>query len=198
MGGPALTYYLTPTEEELFKKYNPDLQRKSLERRAERQQEFDDFVSRLKEYSRSDKPSRSSPVALLLCAHYANFLHRAQYGWCRQRQQIRRGSSSVCRPPRYGKRREFARRHSGERWGCRQTRASEPYMCHEADIIHVSLENITGSSHWRSGVWSNGVLESDYESCISEPRPSYGRHGRVLDSSRAGGLDITQRGLFHC
>lgn len=59
VGGPAFTYYLTPTEEELFKKYNPDLQKKSLERRAERQQEFDDFVTKLKEYSKSDKPSTS-------------------------------------------------------------------------------------------------------------------------------------------
>ncbi|KAF3765105.1 hypothetical protein M406DRAFT_322881, partial [Cryphonectria parasitica EP155] len=58
IGGPALTYYVSPTEEELFKKYNPDLQKKSLERRTERQQEFDVFVSKLKEYSKSDKPSR--------------------------------------------------------------------------------------------------------------------------------------------
>lgn len=64
VGGPALTYYLTPTEEELFKKYNPDLQRKSLERRAERQEEFDHFVTKLKEYSKSDKPSTFCPGVL--------------------------------------------------------------------------------------------------------------------------------------
>jgi hypothetical protein len=46
-----------PTDEELFQKYNPELQKRSLERRVERQQEFDDFVTRLKEYSKSDKPS---------------------------------------------------------------------------------------------------------------------------------------------
>lgn len=57
MGGPALTYWVSPTEEELFKKYNPDLQKKSLANRAERQKEFDDFVGKLKEYSKSDKPS---------------------------------------------------------------------------------------------------------------------------------------------
>ena len=49
--------YLAPTDEELFQKYNPDLQRKSLEKRVERQQEFDDFVNRLKKYSKSSKPS---------------------------------------------------------------------------------------------------------------------------------------------
>lgn len=51
-------YYVSPTEEELFKKYNPDLQKKSLENRNQKQQEFDEFVSKLKEYSKSDKPSK--------------------------------------------------------------------------------------------------------------------------------------------
>lgn len=62
MGGPALTWYLTPTDEELFQKYSPELKKKSLEGRYERQKEFDDFVGKLKEYSKSDKPSKlSSP-----------------------------------------------------------------------------------------------------------------------------------------
>ncbi|KAI0883814.1 CBP4-domain-containing protein [Annulohypoxylon maeteangense] len=56
VGGPAFVLWVQPTEEELFKKYNPDLQKKSLERRYERQKEFDDFVTQLKEYSKSDKP----------------------------------------------------------------------------------------------------------------------------------------------
>ena len=58
VGGPALVRYLQPTDEELFQKYNPELQKRSLERRVERQQEFDDFVTKLKEYSKSDKPSK--------------------------------------------------------------------------------------------------------------------------------------------
>ncbi|KAM4065085.1 CBP4 domain-containing protein [Hirsutella rhossiliensis] len=56
VGGPAFTYYLTPTEDELRARYNPDLRKKSLEKREEREQEFDEFVTRLKEYSKSDKP----------------------------------------------------------------------------------------------------------------------------------------------
>ncbi|KAI1346109.1 CBP4-domain-containing protein [Xylaria sp. FL0043] len=56
VGGPALVMWVQPTDEELFKKYNPELQKKSLERRYEKQKEFDDFVVRLKEYSKSDKP----------------------------------------------------------------------------------------------------------------------------------------------
>ncbi|KAE9380080.1 CBP4-domain-containing protein [Stipitochalara longipes BDJ] len=55
-GGPALIYYVSPTEEELFLKYNPELQKRSLENRAATQQDFDDFVGRLKEYSKSDRP----------------------------------------------------------------------------------------------------------------------------------------------
>jgi hypothetical protein len=56
IGGPALTFWVTPTEEELFLKYNPDLQKRSLQNRFERQQDFDNFVGKLKEYSKSDKP----------------------------------------------------------------------------------------------------------------------------------------------
>ncbi|KAF2404405.1 CBP4-domain-containing protein [Trichodelitschia bisporula] len=56
IGGPAFVIWVSPTEEELVKKYNPDLQRRSRENREQRQQEFDDFVTRLKEYSKSDKP----------------------------------------------------------------------------------------------------------------------------------------------
>ncbi|KAF2083931.1 CBP4-domain-containing protein [Saccharata proteae CBS 121410] len=55
IGGPALVYYVTPTEEELFKRYNPELQKRSLENRIGKQQDFDDFVTRLKDYSKSDK-----------------------------------------------------------------------------------------------------------------------------------------------
>ncbi|KAI0011372.1 CBP4-domain-containing protein [Xylariaceae sp. FL0662B] len=56
VGGPALVIWVQPTDEELFKKYNPELQKKSLARRYERQKEFDDFVVQLKEHSRSNKP----------------------------------------------------------------------------------------------------------------------------------------------
>ncbi|KAI0838165.1 CBP4-domain-containing protein [Hypoxylon sp. FL0890] len=56
VGGPALVMWVQPTDEELFKKYNPELQKKSLERRYEKQKEFDDFVTQLKEYSKSNKP----------------------------------------------------------------------------------------------------------------------------------------------
>lgn len=61
-------YWVSPTEEELFKKYNPDLQKKSLANRQEKQQEFDHFVGKLKEYSKSDKPSEAF-CSSLLCRH---------------------------------------------------------------------------------------------------------------------------------
>ena len=77
IGGPALIYYVMPTEEELFsvrlllhpipsssahdlQRYNPDLQRRSLENRQQKQEDFDQFVTRLKGYSKSDKPSMKS------------------------------------------------------------------------------------------------------------------------------------------
>ncbi|KAF2277619.1 CBP4-domain-containing protein [Westerdykella ornata] len=56
IGGPMLVNYVTPTEEEIFKKYNPELQKRALETREQRQQEFDDFVMKLKEASKSNKP----------------------------------------------------------------------------------------------------------------------------------------------
>ncbi|KAK6607730.1 cbp4 domain-containing protein [Botrytis cinerea] len=58
VGGPALIYYISPTEEELFLKYNPELQKRSLENRVGKQEDFDNFVARLKEYSKSDRPSK--------------------------------------------------------------------------------------------------------------------------------------------
>ncbi|KAF5138213.1 Assembly factor cbp-4 [Metarhizium anisopliae] len=67
---------LTPTEDELRAKYNPDLLKKSIETREERQQEFDDFVTRLKEYSKSDKPrlfwKREGDVTISLGTKRAN------------------------------------------------------------------------------------------------------------------------------
>lgn len=41
-------------------KYNPDLQKRALAQRESRQQDFDDFVTHLKEAARSDKPSKST------------------------------------------------------------------------------------------------------------------------------------------
>lgn len=49
--------WVSPTDEELFQRYSPELKKKSLEGRAAREKEFDDFVGKLKEYSKSDKPS---------------------------------------------------------------------------------------------------------------------------------------------
>ncbi|KAK2761526.1 assembly factor cbp4 [Emmonsiellopsis sp. PD_33] len=55
IGGPALVQYIRPTDEELFKRFNPDLQKRNLETREKRQQDFDNFVTELKEHAKSDK-----------------------------------------------------------------------------------------------------------------------------------------------
>ncbi|KAI4749285.1 hypothetical protein E4T50_00425 [Aureobasidium sp. EXF-12298] len=56
IGGPYLIYYVTPTEEELFMRYNPELQRRSLENRKEKQENFNEWVAQLKKHSKSDLP----------------------------------------------------------------------------------------------------------------------------------------------
>lgn len=38
-----------------FQKYNPELKARALKNREQRQQQFDDFASQLKEYSKSDR-----------------------------------------------------------------------------------------------------------------------------------------------
>lgn len=50
-------YRIVPTEEELFKRYNPELQKRSLENRGKTEREFDEFVRDLKEHSKSNKSS---------------------------------------------------------------------------------------------------------------------------------------------
>ena len=49
-------YYVTPTEGEVFKRFNPDLQKRNLELREQRLKNNEEFVSKLIEYSKSDKP----------------------------------------------------------------------------------------------------------------------------------------------
>jgi CBP4 len=50
---------VTPNEGELFKRFSPELQKHNLENRERRQRDYEDFVGKLKEYSKSDKPSMS-------------------------------------------------------------------------------------------------------------------------------------------
>ncbi|KIH94654.1 assembly factor cbp4 [Sporothrix brasiliensis 5110] len=56
VGGPMLTVYVMPTDEELFQRYNPELQKRSLDRREERQAEFNEWLQNLKRQSMSNKP----------------------------------------------------------------------------------------------------------------------------------------------
>jgi hypothetical protein len=52
---------VTPNEGELFKRFSPELQKHNLENRERRQRDYEDFVGKLKEYSKSDKPSMPPP-----------------------------------------------------------------------------------------------------------------------------------------
>ncbi len=60
-----MVFWVSPTEEELFLKYNPELQKRSLENRMQKQEDFDHFAMKLREYSKSDKPSMSPSSAHL-------------------------------------------------------------------------------------------------------------------------------------
>ncbi|KAL3473516.1 assembly factor cbp4 [Aspergillus californicus] len=55
VGGPALVTKIRPTDEELVQRYNPELRKRSLEEGDKRAQEFDEYVTRLKQWSKSDK-----------------------------------------------------------------------------------------------------------------------------------------------
>ncbi|EGD85021.1 hypothetical protein H112_08745 [Trichophyton rubrum D6] len=55
IGGPAMVDYLRPTDEELFKRFNPEIQKRNLENRERRQQEFDHFMTQLKERTSSSR-----------------------------------------------------------------------------------------------------------------------------------------------
>jgi len=55
VGGPALVYYVTPNPDELQQRFNPELRRRSQENAGQKQQDFNHFVGKLKEYSKSDK-----------------------------------------------------------------------------------------------------------------------------------------------
>ena len=106
IGGPALVMWVTPTEDELRKvcfrnailnliltisvqRYNPDLQKRSLENRQQKQEDFDQFVGKLKEYSKSDQPSKSALFAYfptMSRAHPTMLLTSASV-WAVQAQQ---------------------------------------------------------------------------------------------------------------
>ncbi|EEQ91657.1 assembly factor cbp4 [Blastomyces dermatitidis] len=55
IGGPLLVEYVRPTEEELFQKFSPELQKRNLETREQRQKDFDTFVTQLKTHAKSHK-----------------------------------------------------------------------------------------------------------------------------------------------
>jgi hypothetical protein len=55
VGGPMMVDYLRPSDEELRAKYNPELRARAEEEHEGRQQDFDNFVSKLKVAARSDK-----------------------------------------------------------------------------------------------------------------------------------------------
>jgi hypothetical protein len=91
--------YVTPTEEELVKRYNPELRKRSIETRHEREKEFDDFVTNLKRYAKSDKPSPFNCNPII--ASLTDILFRIQYGLSPLRR--RRGKRKLKRQTLFAK-----------------------------------------------------------------------------------------------
>lgn len=58
--------YIRPSDQELFNRFSPDIQQKSLEEGPRRAREFDEYVGKLKEWSKSDKSSMFRPGFLLV------------------------------------------------------------------------------------------------------------------------------------
>ena len=53
MGGPYLTQFLMVSEEDALKKYTPEERQKIMENKREKDAEFEVFINRLKEQSKS-------------------------------------------------------------------------------------------------------------------------------------------------
>ena len=58
-----------------MQRYSPELQKKALAGREQRQKDFDAFVGQLKEASRSDKPSKCS-----FCSHLRDCANEISLG----------------------------------------------------------------------------------------------------------------------
>ena len=82
-------YLVTPAEGELFKRFSPELQQYNLENRDRRQREYEDFVTKLKEYSKSDKPIWEAAAEAQEKARQE--LLRRQQQEERERGEMRRG-----------------------------------------------------------------------------------------------------------
>ncbi|GAM39922.1 hypothetical protein TCE0_034f11861 [Talaromyces pinophilus] len=55
VGGPLFVQSIRPTDEELFSRYSPDLKKAALENRDRQEKEYNEYVNKLKEWSKSDK-----------------------------------------------------------------------------------------------------------------------------------------------
>ncbi|KAI5810836.1 hypothetical protein BZA77DRAFT_326710 [Pyronema omphalodes] len=56
IGGPAFVMWVQPDPDELFQRYNPELQKKVLSEREQRLKAHEEHMAMLREYSKSNKP----------------------------------------------------------------------------------------------------------------------------------------------
>lgn len=67
-----MVQWLRPSDEELKKRYSPELQKRSAEQGNRQEQEFDDYVKKLKEWSKSDKSSTFGEGSAVLSRHLSS------------------------------------------------------------------------------------------------------------------------------
>lgn len=58
VGGPWVTQKLMVSEEEALSRFTPEEQKKILQKKREKEQEFEAFVTKLKEQTKSSKSSK--------------------------------------------------------------------------------------------------------------------------------------------
>lgn len=55
VGGPLFVQSIRPSDEELFSRYSPEIKKAALENRDRQEKEYNEYVNKLKEWSKSDK-----------------------------------------------------------------------------------------------------------------------------------------------
>jgi len=169
--------YVQPTDEELFQRYNPELQKRSLERRYERQKEFDDFVTKLKEYSKSDKPSMCQPT---LQIEEGIRLTLDKFGLCKLRlKRSRPGRLRLLKLSKWLRKSKPGKKPSGEKLGCRHNLghlrlgAGNTAHQHEVDGVLRLVVSPAGCINtlqvtYIAGRWSFGLSKVIYGCSVDQ------------------------------
>lgn len=82
-------YYVTPAEGELFQRFSPELQASNLANRERRMRQHEDFMGKLREYSKSDLPIWEAAKQAERRERDGRLEKERQEGW--ERERVMRG-----------------------------------------------------------------------------------------------------------